>query len=199
MSEEDFEAAMTAHWVRSNIGPREAAAKLRPACSNVEPLSEQTLEKLEARWRQETDAFGILLEILGEWRRLSGFDCEDVERPADHACIVHYLAASTGGRFTVEDVVQTVEANDDIRLTLTHQGDRYSFTFQNNGTWVNLPGTLDGLNHVLEQLGMRERFIEPYNWGQGAGVVTFVLPDAFLSTARELHIRLESTPNVKYD
>lgn len=64
---------------------------------------------------------------------------------------------------------------------------------------MNLPGTLDGLNTVLERLGMQERFIELYNWGQGAGVVAFVLPDLFLPAARELHIRLESTPNVKYD
>lgn len=190
---------MTAHWVQSNIGPREAAAKLRPACGNVEPLGEPTLEKLETRWRQDRDAFGALLAILGEWRRLAGFDCEDVEWAADHACILHYLAASTSNRFAVEEVEQTVEPNDHVRLSFTHQGNRYSFTLQHDGTWVNLPGILDGLNHVLEQLGLRERFIEIYNWGQGAGVVAFVLPDAFVSAARALHIRLESTPNVKYD
>jgi hypothetical protein len=71
--------------------------------------------------------------------------------------------------------------------------------FPHDGTWVNLPGTLDGLNQVLERLGTQERFIELYNWGQGAGVVAFVLPDLFLPAARELHIRLELTPNVKYD
>lgn len=64
---------------------------------------------------------------------------------------------------------------------------------------MNLLGILDGLNEVLGKLGMPERFIELYNWGQGAGVVAFVLPDLFLPAARELHIRLESTPNVKYD
>lgn len=199
MSEEDFEAAMTAHWLQHNIGPREAAAKLRPACSNVEPLSEPILEKLETRWRQEADVFGILLAILAEWHRLAGFDCEDVQWPADHGCIVHYLVASTGGRFSAENIEQTVEPNENIRLTFTHQGNRYSFAFENNGTWVNLPGTLDGLNQVLKRLGINERFIELYNWGQGAGVVAFVLPDVFLPVARELHIRLESTPNVKYD
>jgi hypothetical protein len=71
--------------------------------------------------------------------------------------------------------------------------------FPHDGTWVNLPGTLDGLNQVLERLGTQERFIELYNWGQGAGVVAFVLPDLFLPAARELHIRLELTPNAKYD
>lgn len=64
---------------------------------------------------------------------------------------------------------------------------------------MNLPGTLDGLNKVLERLGMQERFIELYNHGQGAGVVAFVLPGLFLPAAHELHIRLVSTSNVKYD
>jgi hypothetical protein len=88
---------MTAHWGQSNIGPREAPRSSGPACGNVEPLSESTLEKLETRWRHEADAVGVLLAILAEWHRLAGFDCEDVEWPADHACIVHYLAASSGG------------------------------------------------------------------------------------------------------
>ena len=190
---------MTAHWVQFNIGPREAAAMLRPACGNVEPLTEAKLEELETEWEKERSAFGILLATLAEWHRLAGFDCEDVEWPADHTCIVHYLAASTAGQLTVEDVVQITEPNNDIRVTFTHRGNQYFFSFENNGTWVNLPGTLDGLNKILERLGMQERFIEIYNWGQGAGVVTFVLPDLFLPAARELHIRLESTPNVKYD
>ena len=191
---------MTAHWLHSSIGPREAAAKLRPACGNVEPLDGATLEKLETEWRKERNAFHIVLGILGgAWNRLAGFDCEDVESPADHTRKVRYLAASTGGRFTAESIEQTVEPNEDIGLAFTHQGSRYSFTFENNGSWVNLPGILDGLNQVLDKLGMQERFIELYNWGQGAGVVTFVRPDLFLPAARELHIRLESTPNAKYD
>lgn len=199
MSELDFEAAMTAHWLQSSIGPREAAAKLRPACGNVEPFTEAKLEELETKWEKARSAFGILLAILSEWNRLAGFDCEDVSWPADHTRKVRYLAASTGGRLTVDDVEQRVELNDDIRLTFAHQGDRYSFTFQNNGTWVNLPGLLNGLNEVLERLGIPERFIELYLGNSGPGLVAFVLPEVFLPVAHELHIRLESTPNVKYD
>lgn len=81
MSEPDFEAAMTAHWLQSRIGPREAAAKLRPACGNVVPLDEATLEKLETEWRKERNAFHIVLAILGgAWNRLAGFDCEELNR-----------------------------------------------------------------------------------------------------------------------
>lgn len=199
MSQLDFEEAMTAHWLQIGIGPREAAAKLRPACGAVEPLTEVKLRELETNWEEERSAFGVLLAILSEWNCLAGFDCEDVSWPADHTCKVRYLAASTRGRFTVEDVEQRVEPNDDIRLTCTHQGSRYSFTFQNNGTWVNLPGLLNGLNDVLERLGIPERFIELYLGNSGPGLVAFVLPEVFLPVARELHIRLESTPSVKYD
>ncbi|HZR62084.1 MAG TPA: hypothetical protein VFA80_14135 [Xanthobacteraceae bacterium] len=199
MSDFDFEAAMTVHWLGHNIGPREAAAKLRPACGNGEPLAEAKLEELETNWKEERSAFGILLAILSEWHRLTGFDCEDVEWPADHARKVWYLSEITGGRFVVEDVEQTIEPNDHVRLTLTHRGNRYSFTFQHDGTWINLPGLLNGLNQVLERLGIPERFIELYLSGEGPGLVTCVLPDVFLPAARELHIRLESTPDVKYD
>lgn len=199
VSEEDFEAAMTAHWVQSNVGPRQAAAKLRPACGNVEPLSKSTLEKLETRWRQDADAFGILLTLLAEWHRLTGFDCEDVESPADHTCIVHYLAETTGDKFSVEDIIQTTEPNNTLRLAFRHQSNSHSFTFRHIGSWINLSGTLDGLNRILEEIALQERYIELYNGGGQAGAVAFVLPNVFLPVARELHIRLESTPNVKYD
>ena len=198
MSELDFKEAMTAHWLKLGIGPREAAEKLQPACGNVESLSEAKLTELEVTWRRERNAFYIILAILGgQWNRLAGFDCEDVEWPADHTRKVRYLAASTGGQFIVEDVEQTVEPNDDVRLTLAHRGNRYSFTFPHNGSWVNLSGLLNGLNHVLECLGISERFIELYLGGEGPGLVACVLPDVFLPVARELHIRLESTSNAE--
>jgi hypothetical protein len=199
VSEQDFEALMTGHWLRFNIGPREAAAKLQPACGNVEPLDEATLLKLETNWQQQRNAFHIALAILGgPWNRLAGFDCEDVESPADHTHIVHCLAAATDDKLVAEDVVQTTEPNDNLRLTFKCRGNSYSFTFEGNGSWVNLPGTLGGLNHILEQLGAQERFIELHCAGAGPGIVAFVLPGVFLPAARELHIRLESTPNVKY-
>ncbi len=58
---------------------------------------------------------------------------------------------------------------------------------------------LDGLNEVLERLGIPERFIELYLGNSSPGLVAFVLPEVFLPVAHELHIRLESTPNVKCD
>lgn len=199
MSELDFEAAMTAHWLQCSIGPREAAAKLRAACGNPEAFTEAKLQELETKWVEERSAFGILLAILSEWNRLAGFDCEDVSWPADHTRKVRYLVASTGGRFTAEDVEQTVESNDNLRLTFTHHADRYSFTFPHDGTWVNLPGLLDGLNDVLERLEIPERFIELYLGNSGPGLVAFVFPEVFVPVAHELHIRLESTPSVRYD
>ena len=196
MPQVDFDTTMTAHWLQAGIGPREAAAKLRAACGNVEPLSEPTLKELESKWREKRSAFGILLSILGgRWNRLAGFDCEDVESPADHTRKVFYLAAITDGQFIVEDVVQATEPNDDVRLSFTHRGNRHSFTLENHGSWVNLPGTLNGLNRILEQLGVQERFIEIYIGGEGPGLVAFVLPDEFLPVAHELHIQLESTSN----
>ncbi len=66
MSQLDFEAEMTAHWLQSGIGPRQAAAKIQPACVGVELLSEEAIQKLEVRWQQEPDAFSVVLSILGQ-------------------------------------------------------------------------------------------------------------------------------------
>jgi hypothetical protein len=54
----------------------------------------------------------------------------------------------------------------------------------------NLPGLLAGLNRVLEELSVQERFIELYA-GDGPGVVAFALPDKFVLAARKLGIWLE--------
>jgi hypothetical protein len=128
---------------------------------------------------------------------LAGFDCEDVESPADHTKIVFYLAAIAGDQFAVDDVVQTIEPNGDLRLLLMHQGNAHSFTMEDHGSWCNVPGTLDGLNRILERLGITERFIELYTGGGGAGIVAFVRPDKFLPVARELNIQLESAPKAE--
>jgi hypothetical protein len=49
---------------------------------------------------------------------------------------------------------------------------------------------LAGLNRVLEELSVQERFIELYA-GDGPGVVAFALPDKFVLAARKLGIWLE--------
>ncbi len=190
MSQLDFEAEMTAYWRRSGIGPRQAVALLQPACRDVEPLREEAIQKLDAEWQQGRSAFDIVLDILGgPWNRLTGFDCEDVSWPADHTNIVYDLAKITGGRFTVDDVVQTEEPNDRLTLGFQHRSNRYSFTFEHGGTWVNLTSLLAGLNRILQQFGIDERFVAIYL--NGLGLVTFVLPDEFIPAARELHLRLE--------
>jgi hypothetical protein len=184
-------AATTEHWLQAGIGPRDAVTKLQLACSDVE-LSEKTIQGLEAHWRQHGDAFRIVLANLAGARRLAGFDCEDVESPADHTRMVHYLAEIAANKLTIDDVVQTTEPNGDVRLLLTHRADSYSFTVAGNGSWRNVPGTLDGLNQILDRLGVPERFIELDLGGQGPGAVAFVRPDMFLPAARELGICLGS-------
>jgi hypothetical protein len=144
----DFESEMTAHWLQSDIGPRQAAAKLQPVCGDVEPLSEQAIRELEAEWQEKRNAFYAVLGILGgPWNCLAGFDCEDVESPADHTRVVSYLAKATNGRFVVDGTTQTIEPNGDLTLNLLHRGNRYSCTFEDGGSWVNLSGLLAGLNN----------------------------------------------------
>lgn len=187
----DYEAAITSHWLQSGIGPREAAAKLQPACGNVE-VNEETIRKLEAKWRQKHDPISIVYGLLGEtWNRLAGFDCEDVQSPADYIHIVGYLAAISSNNIVAADVKQSIEPNGDLKISLTRGGSTYSFTFENCGSWCNLSGLLAGLNHLLEECSIPERFIELYA-GDGPGVVAFVIPNKFLPAALDLGIQLES-------
>src|SRR4029077_740203 len=44
------ETAMTVRWLLNDIGPREAAAKLQPACSDV-PAGDEMLRDLDAKWQ----------------------------------------------------------------------------------------------------------------------------------------------------
>ncbi len=104
--------------------------------------------------------------------------------------MVRYFAEIAADKFTIDDVVQTIESNGDVRLLLTQRGDSYSFTVPSNGSWLNVAGTLDGLNQILDRLAVSERFIELDLGGQGPGVVAFVRPDIFLPAARELGVRL---------
>ena len=185
----DYETAITNHWLRSGIGPREAAAELQHACVDVE-VDEETIRKLEATWQEKHDPILIIYGLLGEaWKRLAGFDCEDVHMPADHTDVVGYLAAATSSKFSVQDVTQAVEPNGNLNLSLTHAGKVYAFTFEDNGSWLNVAGLLAGLNSILEEIDITERFIELYA-GEGPGVAVFAVPDKFLPAASKLGIRL---------
>ena len=84
-----------------------------------------------------------------------------------------------------------VVPNGEVKLSLTHDGKTHAFTFEDYGSRLNLPGLLAGLNGVLEELHIQERFIELYVGGEGPGVVVFALPDKFVLAARKLGIRLE--------
>jgi hypothetical protein len=48
---------------------------------------------------------------------------------------------------------------------------------------------LVGLNRVLEELHIPERFIELYAGGEGQGIVVFAFSDKFVLAARELNIQ----------
>jgi hypothetical protein len=188
------EAKLTSFWLRSGFGPREAAVKLR-AAYGVEPASEEILQELEEIWRNRPDATHAIVILLSSWKRLEGFDREDVVWPAEHEHIVSALAEITGNQFAVDDITQTVEPNGDLRLSMRHRGSLCSFVMESYGTWCNVAGTIAGLNHMLEQLGVPERFIEFYSGGGPGALVTFAQPSKFGPIAGELGIRLESQPD----
>jgi HEAT repeat protein len=181
--------AMTVRWLLNDIGPREAAAKLQPACGGV-PSSEEVLQDLEAKWRTAPDTTGVVWTLLGRWNRIAVLFYKTVESPVDHAETVRKLTAISGERFAVGEVVQTTESSGDFRVLLVHQGTGYWFPVQNHGRWCNVRAVLDGLNGILDSLGLSERYIELASGTSDVALVTFARAAIFMPLARELGLRL---------
>ncbi len=190
----DSKTAMVVHWLLNDIGPREVVAKLRRACGDKE-ISEAAIEKLEEKWRADFNGELFVWNILSEPPNcLTAVVCKTVTSPAEHERLIEDLAKITNGRFDVEDVAQVVETSgEELRLLLVHRGKGYSFSIQHEGRWRNLSGVLQGLNGILEGLGMPDRFIELGEGGYECAVVTFVHAEKFLASARELHIQIAKT------
>ncbi len=138
--------AMTVRWLLDEIGPREAAAKLQLACSNV-ATSDEMLGDLVAKWRTNPDATQVVWNLLHEWNRLAVPFYKTVEASVDHDDTVRELAAITGEHFVVDEVVQTTDPNGDFRILLVHRGTGYSFPVGNYGRWCNVRAVIDGLNN----------------------------------------------------
>jgi HEAT repeat protein len=185
----DPEIAVTVRWLLSDIGPREVAAKLRPACGEV-AASDQVLQDLDTKWRTAPDASGVVWTLLGGWNRIAVPFYKTVQSPVDHAETVRKLTAISGERFAVDEVVQTTESSGDFRVLLVHQGAGYSFPVQNHGRWCNVRAVLDGLNGILDNLGLPDRFIELDSGTSDVALVTFARADIFMPLARELGVRL---------
>lgn len=185
----DSETAMTIHWVRNKITPRVAAAKLTSACGD-RALSEATIEELEATWREKFDASSIVWGLLGEWHRITAVVYKDVVSPVDHDDEVRKLGEISADRFSIEEVVQTIEDDGNLRVLPVHRGQGFSFAVENHGRWCNVDALLDGLNGILESLGLAERFIQlgENRDSYAAAVVAFAHADKFLAAARELRL-----------
>jgi HEAT repeat protein len=181
--------AMTVGWLLGDIGPREAAAKLQPACGDV-AASEEVLQDLDAKWEKNPDATQVVWALLHAWNRLAVPFYKTVEATVDHDDTVRALAAIAGEHFTVDEVVQTTEPSGDFRILLVHRGTGYSFPVENHGRWCNVPAVIDGLNGILDQLALPERFIELDSGTSDIGLVTFARADIFMPLARELDIQL---------
>jgi hypothetical protein len=183
------EMAMTVRWLLSDIGPREVAAKLQFACGDV-PVSGEMLQGLDAKWRTEPNARDVIWSLLGGWNRLACIFYKTVGSPVDHDETVYQMTTISGEHFALDEVIQTTESGGDFRVLLVHQGIGYSFPVENQGRWCNIRAVIDGLNGILDSLGLAERFIE-LNSGTGdVALVTFARADLFLPLARELDIPL---------
>jgi hypothetical protein len=179
--------AVTIHWLRNGLTPRKAAKCLRPGIVGRGP-TEEKLNELEAEWTDRPNALNAAFAILD---RLAVFIFKTVDSTVDHAEVVTELAEITEHRFVVEDVVQTVESEDELRIRFIHNGAGYMFSLRDHGRYINLDDVLAGLNGVLERLDFAERFIH-IEIGDVAGVVVFVRAEAFFAAAETLRIPLKT-------
>jgi hypothetical protein len=115
------EIATAVRWLLNDIGPREVAAKLQPACGDI-PASEEVLQDLEAKWQAKPNTDHIIWGLLQGWKRIAFPFYKTVQSPVDHDETVRELAAISGEHFSVDEVVQTTEASGDFRLLLIHKG-----------------------------------------------------------------------------
>jgi HEAT repeat protein len=194
----DADTAMMIHWARRNITPRAAAAMLTPACGG-RALSEEAIEKIEAKWLEEFNASSAVHRLLDGWHRITAILRKGVVLPADHAEDVRCLAHISRDRFPIDEAVQKAEADGNFSVLLVHRDQGFSFPVENYGRWCNLDAVLDGLNGILERLGLAERFIELGEKDCDAIAVVFVHADIFLKVARELRIALVERPALRSD
>lgn len=183
----DRDTALTIHWLRNGLTPRTVARCLRPAIVGAGP-TEEKLTELEARWRDKPDAKSMVFAIVD---RLSVILFKTVDSTPDHAELVTELAEITEYRFAIEDVVQTVESEDELRIRFIHNGAGYTFPVRHHGRYLNGDDVLAGINGVLDRLGFIERFIH-IDVGDAAAVVVFVRAEAFFAAAEALRIPLQS-------
>jgi HEAT repeat protein len=191
-SQVDRDTAMTIHWLRTDIGPKDVIDRLQHACGGV-ALSIEKIGEFEAKWREKPDARNILYTLLAEWNRIAVVFRKTVVSPVDHAEVIRKLTAISQDRFALDEVVQTIEPGGDLRVLLVHRGAGYSLLLENRGRWCNADGVLAGLNGILKSLGLAERFIELYAGARDVAVVAFVRADEFRTAAGELGISLEPT------
>lgn len=193
MQRADPRVAMSLHWQLDRIGPKKAAKALVKAGAMAMP-SEETLAKYKSEWDSNRRAYSIVWNLLGDARRLTGFDCKTGESPADHAELVRDLSGITGQGFEMTDVTQVQESEETLRVRFVHADRGHSFLVQHMGRYYDLRSVLDGLNGILEGLGREERFLQLHAGGVVA-LVTFAPEKRFLEAARDLRIPMELDPD----
>ncbi len=195
MARADPDDAMSLHWLLNDIGPRHLAERLAAAGAIAMP-GKRKMAEYQAQWNEDRRAPSILWDMLGTAGRLTGFDCDTGEAPADHASLVQRLGEITGGILALEDVSQTVEPepDGDCKVRFVCNGRGYSFIARNLGCYYDLRSVLDNLNGILASFGRKERFFQLYNPGT-IGIVACAPEEQFVAMARDLRIPLQLDPD----
>ncbi len=187
------EIAMSIYWLLNGIDPKKAARKLA-AAGLMAMSSREKIARYKAQWTEQRKAYSIVWDMLGESRRLIGFDCKTGNSPADHASLVRDFSDITGHTFEMTDVSQVQESEDECKIRFVHDGRGHSFIVENMGRYYDLRSVLEGLNGILESLGREDRFFQ-LRCGGVIALILFAPEKTFLGAVRDLRIPLELDPD----
>jgi hypothetical protein len=181
---------MRVHWLVNRLTPRMAIDRLVEAGVIPRP-EEDVIRKIEDRWQQQRSPYSIILDLLAESHRLTGFDTETGMVTVNYLKLIDMFLDISREEFRAEAFSQEVNpTSGESEIQFVCDERVYSFTARNFGDWYDVEAVIHGLNQALEESESAERFIVLYT-GDQTCLVTFAPGAAFRRMARELRLPLE--------
>lgn len=179
-----WESAMDILWITRKRRPRHLAKRL-VALGIIPPPSTAKIEAYETQWKTHRGARKILLNLLGDAGRLTGFLTKGDATLDDQTETLGHLIEITRGSLAQDECVMTAE-EDGFRVTFRRDAIEQHFVQRYLGRYFDLRLAIDGLNGFLESVGEQQRLVPLLATGEAAAVA--FLPPTFECIRREFFI-----------
>jgi hypothetical protein len=181
---------MRVYWHLNNLTPRAAIDQFVQA--KIIPVpSDEVIDKLEEYWEGDHQPFGFILELLHSQKRISWFDCETSWVQVNYKDLMGTLLDIAKDVFPVEAVSQQVyEESGESDVQFVYNNKAYTIKARYFGDWYDVEAVFYGLNTVLAETNLAERFLLLYT-GDQTCIPVFLPELAFRQIAANLRIPLE--------